>query len=301
MRGRDPQHADPLDFRRDDARRPVDLHVRGLGDQLGREERLVAEAADASARVAGRRVGHLARAFPVHRADLADEVRDRDGTVGRALHARHAVGELEVVTVGLELFGGRVEQLLTDLLRRREDRAAVVEGRLRPARPHVPRRDVGVLVQDRDVVRIDPELLPDEHRHRHHGAAAVLLRAGHDRGAAVAVHPPRCRRRSSARTRPTAPACTATTRPRPRSPRRRADRGRTRSCRRPSRGVSRIPTLSNTCRVGPSAPSSIRVRRRRSTGSMPIAAATSSMCCSSPQQTCGAVGARTEPDGWLFV
>jgi hypothetical protein len=83
---------------------------------------------------------------------------------------------------------GRVEQLLPNLLRGREDRAAVVEGRLRPARPHVPRRDVGVLVQDRDVVRIDAELLTDEHRHRHHGAAAVLLRAGHDRCAAVAVH-----------------------------------------------------------------------------------------------------------------
>ena len=25
------------------------------------------------------------------------------------------------------------------------------------------------------------------------------------------------------------------------------------------------------------------------------------MCCSTAQQTCGAVGARIEPEGWLFV
>ena len=34
---------------------------------------------------------------------------------------------------------------------------------------------------------------------------------------------------------------------------------------------------------------------------MPIALASSSVCCSSAQQACGAVGARTEPEGWWFV
>ena len=34
---------------------------------------------------------------------------------------------------------------------------------------------------------------------------------------------------------------------------------------------------------------------------MPIALASSSVCCSSAQQAWGAVGARTEPEGWWFV
>ncbi len=55
------------------------------------------------------------------------------------------------------------------------------------------------------------------------------------------------------------------------------------------------------CRVGPSSPVSMQLSLRKSTGSMPIAAASSSVCCSSAQQACGAVGARTEPDGWWFV
>ena len=57
----------------------------------------------------------------------------------------------------------------------------------------------------------------------------------------------------------------------------------------------------NTWRVGPSSPSRTSVRRRSSTGSSSSASASSSMCCSTAQQTCGAVGARIEPEGWLFV
>ncbi len=34
---------------------------------------------------------------------------------------------------------------------------------------------------------------------------------------------------------------------------------------------------------------------------MPIRRATSSTCCSSAQQACGAVGARTDPEGCVFV
>ena len=43
------------------------------------------------------------------------------------------------------------------------------------------------------------------------------------------------------------------------------------------------------------------VRLRSSTGSIPSSSPTSSMCCSRPQQTWGAVGARTEPEGCWFV
>src|SRR4029453_4209158 len=49
---------------------------------------------------------------------------------GAAPHARGAGGEAGVVAVHLELLGGRVEQLLPNLLRGREDRPPAVEGRL---------------------------------------------------------------------------------------------------------------------------------------------------------------------------
>jgi hypothetical protein len=62
-----------------------------------------------------------------------------------------------------------------------------------------------------------------------------------------------------------------------------------------------MPIRSKICPAGPSSPSAISVRRRSSTGSIPIAPASSSMCCSSAQHTCGAVGARIEDDGWLLV
>ena len=110
---------------------------------------------------------------------------------------------------------------------RREHGAAVVERRLRPARAHVPRGRVGVLVEEREVLRPHAELLGDEQRQRHHGAGAVLLRAGDDRPGAVAVEL-HVRARRSRRS-------TATSRRRRRSPRRRAVRRRSRSARRPSR------------------------------------------------------------------
>ena len=48
-------------------------------------------------------------------------------------------------------------------------------------------------------------------------------------------------------------------------------------------------------------PSFRMFRRLSSTGSIPIDAATESMCCSTAQHACGAVGARTEPDGVVLV
>ena len=64
--------------------------------------------------------------------------------------------------------------------------------------------------------------------------------------------------------------------------------------------VSFIAIRSRTWPVAVTEPFSISVWRRRSTGSIPSASASSSMCCSSAQHTCGAVGARIEDDGWLF-
>ena len=61
------------------------------------------------------------------------------------------------------------------------------------------------------------------------------------------------------------------------------------------------PISPYTWPLGPSAPVSTAFLRRNSTGSMPIARATSSVWLSTAQQVCGAVGARTEPDGWWLV
>ena len=65
--------------------------------------------------------------------------------------------------------------------------------------------------------------------------------------------------------------------------------------------VSAAPIGSSTWLVAVVSPSFRMFLRRSSTGSMPIAAATESMCCSTAQHACGAVGARTEPDGVVFV
>ena len=65
--------------------------------------------------------------------------------------------------------------------------------------------------------------------------------------------------------------------------------------------VSMTPIRSKTWPVGPSSPSWTRLRRRNSTGSRPSRSATTSWCCSTAQQVVGPVGARTEPDGCVFV
>ena len=105
-------------------------------------------------RVARRVLGHGARA-------LADEGR-RPTPASSAIvdrlrrgadDAHLAAGELEVLARHLELLGGEVEQLVAHLDGGLDDGAAVVEGRLRAGRAHVPRRRVGVLVEDREVGR----------------------------------------------------------------------------------------------------------------------------------------------------
>ena len=106
---------------------------------------------------------------------------------GEPLTTHGASGELEIVARCLELLGRRVEQLVAHVARGLDHGAAAVERRLRAGRAHVPRARVGVLVEDREVLGLHPELLGDVGRHRHHRAGAVLLRAGDDRAGAVAV------------------------------------------------------------------------------------------------------------------
>ena len=174
-----------------------------------------------------------------------------------------------------------------------DDGAAVVDERLRAGRAHVPRAGVGVLVDEREVLGLHAELVGRQHRQRHDRAGAALLRARDDHARAVAVEldvGARGHREAS-----------ATSRRRRRSPRRRAAPARSRSSRRRWRCTRCRPISQVDLPLGPSSPVSMQFLRRNSTGSMPIAAATSSVCCSSAQQACGAVGARTEPDGWWFV
>ena len=181
---------------------------------------------------------------------------------------------------------------LAHLARRLDDGAAVVERRLRARRAHVPRAGVGVLVEDREVLGLHPEHLGREQRQAHHGAAAVLLRAGDDRPRAVGVEL-HVRARLGAERRP--PAA------------RDADRlavgqlaARSRSARPPARAspssrAGRTPAASGSPRPPRSAcAGGARPDRGRAR------AASSSMCCSTAQHTCGAVGARIEP-GRLVV
>ena len=164
----------------------IDLDPDGVRDQLRRVERLQPEPADAPF---GRRLGlgrKLAGALAVEGA-VPREIGDRDRLVGRPFHEDGAPDELEVVARGFELLGCRVEQLVAELDRGGDDGAAAVERRLRAARAHVVRGRVGVLVEDREVLRPHPELLGDEGRHRHHRAGAVLLGTRDDRARPVRI------------------------------------------------------------------------------------------------------------------
>ncbi len=191
--GADAVQDPPAVVHRGDAKHPhdagvaVDLDVRRVRDQLRRVERLEAEPSDAAlGRRRRRRFGNLTGALPVDRP-AGRQARDLHRLLGRSLHAHRAADELEVVGRRLEPLRGRVEQLVADVGRRREHRADAVERRLRATRAHVPRGRVRVLVEQREVLRLHPELLGDELRHRHHGAGAVLLRPGDDRPRAVRV------------------------------------------------------------------------------------------------------------------
>ena len=56
-----------------------------------------------------------------------------------------------------------------------------------------------------------------------------------------------------------------------------------------------------TSKVAVVSPSCTMFFSRKASGSMPSVRASSSICDSTAQFACGAVGARTEPDGWWFV
>ena len=188
---------------------------------------------------------------------------------------------------------GQLLELLGDLPGGGDHGAPVVEQGLRAGGAHVVGGDAGVLVDELEVLGLHAELVGDQLAQRHHGAGAALLCAGDDLPAAVAVD-------LHVRAR-TAPRSSATSRWPRRWPRRRGAARRTRP-RRWRRGCTaagrsrRTPGRSDLRR---------RCRPRSSSGTRrgpcPMALATSSVWLSSAQQVCGAVGARTEPDGWWLV
>src|SRR5581483_10919584 len=114
-----------------------------------------------------RRVRYAPGALADDRLAAARELGDRDTAARRALDARLAVRELQVAGVDLELLGGELEQLPPNLDGRLDDGAPVVERRLRPRRAAVPRRGIGVLVEQREVVRAHAERARDEQRQPH--------------------------------------------------------------------------------------------------------------------------------------
>ena len=124
-------------------------------------------------------------------------------------------------------------------------------------------RGVGVLVEDREVLGLHPELVGDERRHRHHGAGAVLLRAGDDRAGAVRVQL-HVRAGVGREARP--PAAGDADRLVVGQLLPVADQLDRASRASPSSRSARAPDRS-----GVTEPSSISVRRRSSTGSMPSA------------------------------
>ena len=125
--------------------------------------------------------------LPISRSPGAGERGDLDRPVRRADHAHLAVGELEVLARHLQPLGRHVEQHVADLSGGRDDGAPVVHGRLRARGAGVERGRLRVLVEDREARRIHAEHVGGQERERHHGAAAVLLRARDDRPGAVAV------------------------------------------------------------------------------------------------------------------
>ena len=161
--------------------------------EVGRgRERFEAEPTDAQRAVVVRRLGRHARAPGEQECTTLGrrgELRDRHPPIRAADHAGVAVAQLEIGDAGLE--GGRrqVEELAADLAGRLDDGPTVVERRLAARAAAVVRAGVGVLVGDREILRPHPELLGGEDREGHHGAGAVLLGAGHDPAAAVALDP----------------------------------------------------------------------------------------------------------------
>ncbi len=167
VRRGEPQHAH-------DAGLAVDLHVRRVRDQLRREEGRQAEIADAVRRDVGRAgLGHVARAL----AEVA-ACRSRPGRrsatdrSGEPLTRMTPSATSRSAGAASSWSAASVEQLLAHLGGGTDHGAAVVERRLRPGRAHVPRARVGVLVEDREVLRLHAEHLGGEDRQAHDGARA---------------------------------------------------------------------------------------------------------------------------------
>ena len=116
-----------------------------------------------------------------------DELGDRSRAVRRVLGTYGTAHELEVRGRRLERLGAELEQTIANLAGRGDDRAAGVERGLAAARAHVPDGRVGVLVEDRDLVGLQAELVGGQQSEAHDRAGAVLLRARHHGRRAVPV------------------------------------------------------------------------------------------------------------------
>ncbi len=93
--------------------------------------------------------------------------------------------ELDVVRVGLEQVGGQLRGLLHHLLGGLVDGHPAGLERLGPEGAHAPGHQVGVAVDDLDVLDRDAQLVGHQHRPGRHVALAVRRGAGADPGPAV--------------------------------------------------------------------------------------------------------------------
>ena len=159
-------------------------------ERRGRE-RFAAETPDAARRFRARRGRRRAGALAEQEVVVLRRSRRASAMVtdrhGLPFTADGPIDELEVGRADLEGVRGQLEQLLADILGRGDHRATVVEQASATRRPRHPRGRLGVLVDDREVVRIDAQDLAGQDRHRHDGAGAALLGAGDDRRGTVGV------------------------------------------------------------------------------------------------------------------
>ena len=152
MGGRDLQDAH-------DARVAVDLDAHGVRDELRRQERLHARAARRSpARRPAGASGTSPEPLPSSGVPVPARSAIETDLSGRALDAHRAVRRARGRRASASSSSAAsVEQLLAHLGGGRDHGAAVVERRLRPARAHVPRAGVGVLVEEREVLGLHAE------------------------------------------------------------------------------------------------------------------------------------------------
>ena len=160
---RQPRLEDP-----DDSSAPVQLDPDGVGDELGREERLKSEPARQNAASTSGDSGtspdpcpRIAPPVPARWA-IVTALSGEPLTLTSPANSSRSSGAASSSRPPFE-------QLLAHFLGGLDDGPAVVEGRLGPRRPHVPRPGVGVLVEDREVLGPHPEDLGREDRQPHDG------------------------------------------------------------------------------------------------------------------------------------